>query len=75
MAYVHMCFIECFDRRPTPHELAEQWSVEYELMKKGYPYYVKKRGIDPGQEVLQVHADPFELKLSENVEDGACWRR
>jgi hypothetical protein len=39
------------------------------LMKKGYPDEVKKKGIDPGQEVLQVHADP---KMSESVKDGAC---
>jgi hypothetical protein len=70
-----MCFIECLKPCRAPHELGELWNVEYELMEEGYPDGVKQRGIDPGHEVLQVFADPLELKTSESGEDGACWRR
>ena len=70
-----MCFIECLKPCRAPHELGELWNVEYELMEEGYPDGVEQRGIDPGHDVVQVFADPLELKTSESGEDGACWRR
>jgi hypothetical protein len=66
-----MCVIECLKSCRAPHELSELWNVEYELTEKGYPYKVKQRGIDPGHEVLQVFADPFEHQTSESGKNDA----
>jgi hypothetical protein len=36
---------------------------------------VESRGIDPGQDLLQIFAGPFELNFGETGEDRACRRR
>jgi hypothetical protein len=49
--------------------------VEYDLIENGYIKFVESRGIDPGQDLLQIFAGPFEVDLSETGEDRACQRR
>jgi hypothetical protein len=51
------------------------WGVEYEIIEKGYNQAVELRGIDAGHEVVQIFADPLEIKICENREDRACRRR
>ena len=47
-----MSFIERLKSRRALHKLDESWNVEYQLMEEGYRDEVKRRGINPGQEVL-----------------------
>jgi hypothetical protein len=69
-----MCFVEVLKYCRARHELGELWNVEYELIKEGYPNGFEPRGFDPGHEILQVLANPFEPKSSKSGEDGACRR-
>jgi hypothetical protein len=50
------------------------WGVGVYLMEEIYEQIVESRGIDPGYEVVQVFADPFEPKTSEIGEDRVCHR-
>jgi hypothetical protein len=45
------------------------------LVEEGYYQLVKLRGVDPGHKVLQIFADPFELKQGENREESSFLRR
>ena len=49
-------------------ELDELWCVEYDLIEEGDIQLDELRGVDTGQEIVQVFADPFELKICENRE-------
>ena len=51
------------------------WCVEYELIEEGYIQIVESRGIDPGQDLLDIFAGPSELNMSEIGEDRVCQRR
>jgi hypothetical protein len=47
------------------------WHVEYDIIEEGYARVMELRGIDEGQKVLQILADPLEIKTCENREDRA----
>jgi len=49
--------------------------VEYQLIEEYYNDIVEERGIDSGDEVLQVLTISFEPELGESREDNACERR
>ena len=51
------------------------WCVEYGLIIEGCEYFLVSRGIDPGQNLLQVSAGPLELHRGESGEDEACQQR
>ena len=70
-----MGFFECFQRWYAVEKLDELWRIEYNLIEKNYIQPVQLWGIDAGHKVLQVIADPFERKNSENREDRACQGR
>jgi hypothetical protein len=44
-------------------ELGESWCIEYDLIEEGYRLGSEFRGIDVGQEVVQVFGDPFEYRI------------
>jgi hypothetical protein len=46
-----------------------------DLIEQGYIQEEELRGIDEGNEVLQVFADAFEPQQRESGEDRACQRR
>jgi hypothetical protein len=56
-------------------ELDEFWWAKFDLIEKAYIQRAESRGIDLGDEDLQVFADPFEIQLCENWKDGAFRRR
>ena len=56
-------------------ELEELWRVECDLFEDGYIHYVESRGIDAGQDLLQIFAGHFEYNFGETGEDKACQRR
>ena len=72
---VYMRFIECLKLWRATQEPAELWMVEFKSPDGVYIDRVEQRGIDPGHEVLQVFANPVNLKIDERGEDNACWRR
>lgn len=51
------------------------WCVEYELIEIGYMQSVESRGIDSGQDVLQIFAEPLESNFCKTGEDRACRRK
>ena len=53
----------------------ELWNIEHKVHEEMYFEPVEFGGIDSGNEVFQVFADPFENKSGECGEDGACERR
>jgi hypothetical protein len=55
---------------PT-EKVAKQWSVEDQLIKESYGDHVKCRSIHSSNDILQVLAIAFEVKLSERREDQA----
>jgi hypothetical protein len=56
-------------------ELGEIWGAEYGLVKEVNFQVVEQRGrIDPGQDVLQIFASAFEIKICESREDRAHGR-
>jgi hypothetical protein len=63
-------------RWSSTDELEELRCVEYDLIEEGNMYFVESRGIDPGQDLLQIFAGPFESNFGETGEDRACqWRQ
>ena len=48
------------------------WCVEYDLIEEGYIQFVESRGINPGQDLLQISAGPFESNFGEIGEYRAC---
>jgi hypothetical protein len=42
------------------------------MIEEGYTHFVESRGVDPGQDFLQIFAGPFEFNFGGNGEDGAC---
>ena len=53
-------------------ELGELGSIKFELMEKSDLEVVELRGIDLGDEILQIFADSNKQKMLENGENGAC---
>ena len=62
-------------RWSSTDELEELWCVEYDLIEEVYVQIVESRGIDSGQDLLQIFAVPFEFNIGETGEDRACRRR
>ena len=54
------------------NKLHQLWGVEYDIVEEGYKEKVEFGGIDAGDEILQIFADPLEPKMCENGEDRAC---
>ena len=50
-------------------ESGQLWCVEYDIIEKVYSQVVELRRIDAGHEVVQIFADPLELKICETGED------
>src|SRR6266849_2903147 len=71
----HMRFVVSPELWCTTYEPGELWSVEKELMEEGYRQGVDLWGIDLGNEVLQIFADPLEHQLGESGKKNACERR
>jgi hypothetical protein len=71
----HTRFIVSLEPWCTIDEPGELWSMEKELMEEGYRQGLELRGIDLGNEVLQVFVDPLECQLGESGEENACERR
>ena len=69
-----MTLFRCPQGRSSTDELEELWCVEYDLIEEGYMQFVEARGIDPGQDLLQIFAGPLELNFGEIGEDKACQR-
>jgi hypothetical protein len=65
-------FVVSLELGCTAHEPGELRSVEKELVEEGYGQGVELWGIDLGNEVLQVFADPLECQLGESGEKDAC---
>ena len=61
-----MALFRCPQRWLSTDELEELRRVEYELIEEGYPQSVESRGIDPGQDLLQIFAGPFESNFGED---------
>lgn len=71
----HTYSIVCLELWCATDELDELCSVEYELMEESYEPMIKWRGVDPGDEVLRVFANPDDPQLNESREDSSCaWR-
>ena len=70
-----IALLQCHQRWLLANELEELWCVEYDLIEKRYFHIFDSRGIDPGQDLLQIFADAFESNFSETGEDRACQRR
>ena len=70
-----MALFQCPQRWSSIDELEELWCVEYDLIEEGYMQLVESRGIDLGQDLLQIFAGSFECKDGETGEDRACQRR
>ena len=68
-----MCLTECLELWRATDKLGKLWDVKYQLMEEGYEQVVQAKGIDTGYKALQIFADPFELRFSENIEESA-WR-
>jgi hypothetical protein len=76
MLKLDMALFRCPQRWSSTDELEELWCVEYGLIEEGYMQLVESRGIDPGQDLLQIFAVPFESNFCETGEDRTCqWRR
>ena len=70
-----MALFRCPQRWLSTDELEELRRVEYELIEEGYFQSVESRGINPGQDLLQIFAGPFGSNLCETREDRAYYRR
>jgi hypothetical protein len=70
-----MALFQFHQRLPSTDKLVELWCVEYDLIKEGYVQFVKSRGIDPGQDHLQIFAGSFEFESGKTREDRTCKRR
>jgi hypothetical protein len=69
---------ECTRHWCATDELGQLWNLwcaEGAIIEKGYPQPVELRGIDVGYKVLQIFADPSEIKRCEDREDRACRER
>jgi hypothetical protein len=66
----HACFIVCLEVWYAAYEMDDlPLSVEYWL-SRDYYQLVEQRGIDPGQEVLQIPAVLKNSQLGESGKDG-----
>src|SRR5712691_10294068 len=60
-----MAVLRCPQGRSSTDELEELWCVEYDLIEECYMQFVESGGIDPGQDLLQIFADPLESNFGE----------
>ena len=67
-----MALFPCSQRWSSTDELGELWCVEYDLIEEGHTHFVELKGIDTGQDHLQIFAGTFESNFGETGEDGAC---
>src|SRR6266581_3893907 len=67
--------MECLEYICATEEAAQQWGVEEQLIKESYGELVEYRSIDSVNEILQVLAIAFEVKLGERREDKTPWRQ
>ena len=51
-------------------EVEKKWSVEDKLIEECYISVAEKRDVDSGDDILQVLAIAFEIKLGESGEDN-----
>ncbi len=64
-----MCCVVWFEPWRAVDELGELWSAENEVTKDGHTQVVKKRGIDPGHEIIRVFTVRCELQLGGSGEE------
>jgi hypothetical protein len=62
---------QCPQHWSSTGKLEELWCVEYDLIEEGYMQCVESSGIDPGPNLLQIFAGPFESNFGETGEDTA----
>jgi len=67
--------VEDLERFCAIDELVELWDIEYEGHEEPYSEVVEQRGIDSGQEVLQVIVGTPELQRDESRKNTARERR
>jgi len=67
----HTCFVLLLERWCAFDEPGEFWGVESEFIEEGNMKVDESRSIDPGHEVFQVFADPFEHEGRKSREERA----
>ena len=70
-----MKFCGCVGHWRASDELDKLWCVENNIIEEGYVQQDELRGIDAGYKVVQVFADPIEVKIFETGKDRACLER
>ena len=68
---LHMCFISSPECWRTINELGESWAVKIDLIEELYIHVAEMRGVDMGDEFLQISGNTFEMKFVESGEDRA----